>query len=52
MEKLRSKIIIEDYKNNFDYKKDNTNLNIQFNRVAFVFFFFFIIYLIYAIHLI
>ena len=31
MEKLRSKIIIEDYKNNFDYKKDNTNLNIQFN---------------------
>ena len=52
MEKLRSKIIIEDYKNNFDYKKDNTNLNIQFNRVAFVFFFFFIIYLIYVIHLI
>ena len=52
MEKLRSKIIIEDYKNNFNYKKNNTNLNIQFNRVAFVFFFFFIIYLIYAIHLI
>ena len=52
MGKLRSKIIIEDYKNNFDYKKDNTNLNIQFNRVAFVFFFFFVIYLIYAIHLI
>ena len=52
MEKLRSKIIIEDYKNNFDYKKNNTNLNIQFNRVAFVFFFFFIIYLIYTIHLI
>ena len=52
MKKLRSKIIIEDYKNNFDYKKDNTNLNIQFNRVAFIFFFFFIIYLIYTIHLI
>ena len=52
MEKLRSKIIIEDYKNNFDYKKNNTNLNIQFNRVAFIFFFFFIIYLIYTIHLI
>ena len=34
MEKLKSKIIIEDYKNNFDYKKNNTNLNIQFNRVA------------------
>ena len=52
MEKLRPKIIIEDYKNNFDYKKNDTSLNIQFNRVAFVFFFFFIIYLIYTIHLI
>jgi len=39
-------------KNNFDYKKNDTNLNIQFNRVAFIFFFFFIIYLIYTIHLI
>ena len=38
MEKLKSKIIIEDYKNNFDYKKNDTNLNIQFNRVAFIFF--------------
>jgi len=52
MEKLRPKIIIEDYRNNFDYKKNDTNLNIQFNRVAFIFFFFFIIYLIYTIHLI
>ena len=52
MQKLRSKIIIEDYKNNFDYKKNDTNLNIEFNRVAFIFFFFFIIYLIYTIHLI
>ena len=46
MKKLSPKIIIEDYKNNFDYKKNNTSLNIEFNRVAFVFFFFFIIYLI------
>jgi len=52
MEKSRSKIIIEDYKNNFFYKKNDTNLNIQFNRVAFIFFIFFIIYLIYTIHLI
>ncbi len=52
MEKLRSKIIIEDYKNNFVYKKNDTNLNIQFNRVAFIFFIFFIIHLIYTIHLI
>ena len=52
MEKSKSKIVIEDYKNNFDYKKNETNLNIQFNRVAFIFFLFFIIYLIYTIHLI
>ena len=52
MKQSRSKIIIEDYKNNFIYKKNETNLNIQFNRVAFVFFIFFVIYLIYTIHLI
>ncbi len=52
MEKLKSKFVIEDYKNNFVYKKNDANLNIQFNRVAFIFFIFFIIYLIYAIHLI
>ena len=52
MKQTESKIIIEDYKNNFIYKKNETNLNIQFNRVAFIFFIFFIIYLIYTIHLI
>jgi len=52
MKQSRSKIIIEDYKNNFIYKKNETNLNIKFNRVAFIFFIFFIIYLIYTIHLI
>ena len=52
MKQTGSKIIIEDYKNNFIYKKNETNLNIQFNRVAFIFFIFFIIYLIYTIHLI
>jgi cell division protein FtsI (penicillin-binding protein 3) len=52
MEKLKSKFVIEDYKNNFVYKKNDANLNIKFNRVAFIFFIFFIIYLIYTIHLI
>ena len=52
MNRLRPKIIIEDYKNKFDYKKKGTNINIEFNRVSFIFFFFFIIYLIYTIHLI
>ena len=36
--------ILDDVWVNFDYKKNNTSLNIEFNRVAFVFFFFFIIY--------
>ena len=52
MKQSKSNIIIEDYKNNFIYKKSETNLNIKFNRVAFIFFIFFIIYLIYTIHLI
>jgi len=52
MNRLRPKIVIEDYKNRFDYKKKDTNINIEFNRVSFIFFFFFIIYLIYTIHLI
>ena len=51
MERSKSKIIIEDYKNNFAYKKNETSLNIQFNRVAFIFFIFFIISLIYSIQL-
>jgi len=52
MKQSKSKIVIEDYKNDFTYEKNVTNLNIQFNRVAFIFFAFFIIYLIYTIHLI
>ena len=52
MVKYKSKIIIEDYKSNFNYKKSDTSLNIQFNRIAFIFFVFFIIYLIFTIHLI
>jgi cell division protein FtsI (penicillin-binding protein 3) len=52
MNRLRPKIVIEDYKNKFDYKKKDTNINIEFNRVSFIFFFFFIVYLIYTIHLI
>ena len=52
MKQSKSKIIIEDYKNHFIYKKNKTNLDIRFNRVAFIFFIFFVIYLIYIIHLI
>ena len=48
----KSKYTIEDYQSDFTFKKKENGLNIQFNRVAFIFFVFFIIYLIYTIHLI
>ena len=51
MTKNKLKLTIEDYKSDFIFKKKETGLNIQFNRVAFIFFVFFIIYLIYVIHL-
>ena len=46
----KSKLTIEDYKSDFIFKKKENGLNIQFNRVAFIFFVFFIIYLIFTIH--
>jgi cell division protein FtsI (penicillin-binding protein 3) len=52
MKKTSSKIIISDYQDNLIYTKNETNLNIQFNRVAFIFFIFFIIFIIYTIHLV
>ena len=44
-------IVLQEYENEFSYKKSKSNLNIQFNRVAFIFFIFFIISLIYSIQL-
>ncbi len=52
MNKSNSNLTIEDNDNDFTYQKKKTGLNIQFNRVAFIFFIFFIIYTIYSIHLI
>ena len=46
-----SRIIIENQDSDFLYKKPKSNLNITFNRIAFIFFIFFIIFLIYSIHL-
>ena len=34
------RIVIEDYKSDFLYKKNKSNLNITFNRIAFIFFVF------------
>ena len=52
MNKSKPNLTIEDNENDFIYQKKKTGLNIQFNRVAFIFFIFFIIYTIYSIHLI
>jgi cell division protein FtsI (penicillin-binding protein 3) len=46
------KIILENFENEFSYKKNKSNLNIEFNRIAFIFFIFFSISLIYSIQLI
>ena len=51
MSDKNSKIILEEKDYDFLHQKSKSNLNITFNRVAFIFFVFFIISLIYAIHL-
>ena len=52
MNKNSSRLILEDQKNEFLYSKNKSNLNISFNRVAFIFFVFFVVSFIYSIHLI
>ena len=52
MNKNSPRLILEDQKNEFLYSKNKSNLNISFNRVAFIFFVFFVVSFIYSIHLI
>ena len=47
----KKNIILEEYENEFSYKKSKTNLDIQFNRIAFIFFVFLTISVIYSIQL-
>ncbi len=47
-----SRFILEENNNDFQFGKNKSNLEIEFNRVAFIFFVFFIISLIYSIHLV
>ena len=49
--KNNKNIILEEYENSFSFKKSKSNLNIQFNRIAFVFFIFLTISIIYSIQL-
>jgi cell division protein FtsI (penicillin-binding protein 3) len=51
MSDKKNKIIIEEYENEFSYKKSKTKLNIEFNRIAFIFIVFLIISIIYSIQL-
>ena len=51
MNKNDLRINIEDSSGDFFYQKSKSNLNISFNRIAFIFFIFFIISIIFSIHL-
>ena len=51
MRDKKNNIILEEYENKFSYKKSKTNLNIQFNRIAFIFFVFLFISIIFSIQL-
>ena len=45
----KDNLILENYKTEFSYEANKSNLNISFNRIAFVFFIFLIIFSIYSI---
>ena len=47
----KNNVTLEEYENEFSYKKSKTNLNIGFNRIAFIFFIFLIVSIIYSIQL-
>ena len=51
MSNKKNNVILEEYENKFLYKKNKTNLNIEFNRIAFIFFLFVVISIIYSIQL-
>ena len=48
-ENNQEKIVLENFENEFLYEKDKSNLNITFNRIAFIFFVFLMVCLIYSI---
>ena len=51
MSDKKNHFILEEDENEFSYKKSKTNLNIEFNRIAFIFFVFLVISTIYSIQL-
>ena len=51
MNDKKNNFTLEEYENEFSYTKSKTNLNIEFNRIAFIFFIFLAISIIYSIQL-
>ena len=47
--KNNENLILENYENEFSYQLDKSNLNISFNRIAFIFFIFLMICFIFSI---
>ena len=45
----KENLTLVDYENEFSYKANKSNLNISFNRIAFIFFIFLMICSIYSI---
>ena len=52
MDNNHSRFILEESNDEFQFNKSKSNIDIKFNRVAFIFFVFFVISLIYSIHLV
>jgi len=52
MDNNHSRFILEESNDEFQFSKNKSNIDIKFNRVAFIFFVFFVISLIYSIHLV
>jgi cell division protein FtsI (penicillin-binding protein 3) len=51
MNDKKNNVILEEYENEFSYNKSRTNLNIDFNRIAFIFSVFLVVSIIYSIQL-
>ena len=48
---IEENIILEEFENEYSFKKNKSNLKVEFNRIAFIFFIFFVISIIYSIQL-
>ncbi|MDC1033243.1 penicillin-binding protein 2 [Candidatus Pelagibacter sp.] len=51
MNNISNKFVLQEHNDDFQYKENKSDIDIKFNRVAFIFFIFFVISIIYTIHL-